>query len=135
MLVNDTKIKEKYENIKDVEGYIQLSGKELEIFENKTLPTWGALHQNNNFILEAHFFNLRENKSISIRQVNDTYKYFEKVLSNDELENVNTYKAKQDKKVKIATIWEEKIDEHCENFKVLKPTYQVFVGFEKGESK
>ncbi len=135
MLVNDTITKEKYENIKDVEGYIQLSGKKLEIFENKTLPTWEDLHQNNNFIIEAHFFDKKENKSISIKQINDTYKYFEKVLSKDELENVNIYKAKKTKKVKIATIWEEKVDEHCENFKVLKPTCQVFVGFEKGEEK
>ncbi len=135
MLVNDTDVQKKYENIKDVEGYIQLSGKELEIFENKTLPTWEDLHKNNNFIIEAHFFDIKENRSISIRQVNDTYKYFKKVLSHDELKNVNIYKAKQGKNVKIATIWEEKVDEHCENFKVLKPTYQVFAGFEKGEEK
>jgi CRISPR type III-associated protein (TIGR04423 family) len=38
-------------------------------------------------------------------------------------ENVNL-------KAKITQIWEEKEDENCENIKVLKPTLQLFSGFE-----
>ncbi len=136
MLVNDIKTKEKYENIKEAEGYIQLSGEELKIYNlENSLPTWEELHVKHNFILEAHFFNPKNSKSISIKQVNDEYKYYEITLSEDELKNANIFQAKQNTKVKIATIWKEQKDELCESFEVLKPIMQVFAGFEGGEER
>lgn len=133
MLVNNINAKKFYESIKSVEGYIQLSGEPLKIYElNSTLPSWYDLHKNNNFILEAHFFKEDEKKSISIRQVNNTYKLFDRVLSDEELNNAIKYKAKTNKEVKIIQLWEEKEDQNCEDLKVLKPTIQLFAGFEKG---
>ena len=124
------------------EGYIQMSDEKLnKIFDTKeTLPTWDSLHNNNNFILEACFFD--GDRSITIRQVNDKFAVIDKKLSDFEKENITKEnfiaKSMEDKvelKVTISQIWEEKEDENCENLKVLKPTIQLFSGFIKGESK
>jgi CRISPR type III-associated protein (TIGR04423 family) len=123
------------------EGYIQMSDEKLnKIFSSKqTLPSWKSLH-NKNFILEACLFD--GDRSITIRQVNDKFAVIDKKLS-DFSENQKTqesFLAKSNEeevklRVKITQIWEEKEDEYCENFKVLKPTLQLFSGFTKGETK
>lgn len=59
------------ENLKGYEGYIQLMGKKIDkeqlFLEGERDPSLGE----NELIYEAHFFSKSENKSVSIRQVND----------------------------------------------------------------
>ena len=54
---------------------------------------------------------------------NEEQKTTQIFLAKSNEENVNL-------KAKITQIWEEKEDENCENIKVLKPTLQLFSGFE-----
>ncbi len=126
-------LKDFYEKLNtEFEGYILLSNKKLEhIFTKKqTLPKWEELHDGKNFIIEAHFFD--GDRSISIRQVNDKFIIIDKKLSSFKKENKpeETFITINNTKVKIATIWEEQKDELCESFEVLKPTMQLFCGFE-----
>ncbi|MDX4050738.1 TIGR04423 family type III CRISPR-associated protein [Aliarcobacter skirrowii] len=132
-----------YEELKgEFEGYIQISNKKLDyIFSTKqTLPSWEEIHKEKGFIVEACLFD--GDRSITIRQINDKYAVIDKKLSDfiKEQKTTQTFLAKslEDKvnlEAKITQIWEEKEDENCLNIKVLKPTLQLFSGFEKGENK
>ncbi|WP_434241380.1 TIGR04423 family type III CRISPR-associated protein [Aliarcobacter cryaerophilus] len=131
-------LKEFYESLSGLfEGYIQMSDKKLDnIFSSKQLlPAWKDLHNENNFILEACLFD--GDRSITIRQVNDKFAVIDKKLSDfkEEQKTTQIFLAKSNEenvnlKAKITQIWEEKEDENCENIKVLKPTLQLFSGFE-----
>ena len=130
MLINDLETKNLYENLQGFEGYIQLSGKS---FEEYKAQSWEDLHENNNFILEAHFYNEDKKECILIKQINNEYKSIKFTLKDEDLEDINIYQSKLNKNFKVATIWEAKEDENCLNLKVLKPSRQLFVGFEKGD--
>jgi CRISPR type III-associated protein (TIGR04423 family) len=131
-------LKEFYKSLIDkFEGYIQMSDEKLDkIYTSKeTLPSWEDLHKNNNFILEACLCDA--DRSITIRQVNDKFAVIDKKLSDfkEEQKTTQIFLAKSNEenvnlKAKITQIWEEKEDENCENIKVLKPTLQLFSGFE-----
>lgn len=136
-------LKDFYEGLSGLfEGYIQMSDEKLnKIFTTKqSLPSWDTLHNGKNFILEACLFDA--DRSITIRQVNDKFAVIDKKLSDfkEEQKTTQTFLAKSNEenvnlKAKITQIWEEKEDENCLNIKVLKPTLQLFSGFEKGENK
>ncbi|RXJ95767.1 TIGR04423 family type III CRISPR-associated protein [Arcobacter sp. AHV-9/2010] len=131
-------LKEFYEGLKEeFEGYIQMSDEKLnKIFTTKqSLPSWNTLHNGKNFILEACLFDA--DRSITIRQVNDKFAVIDEKLSDfkDEHKTQEQFLAKSiekniNLKAKITQIWEEKEDEYCLNIKVLKPTLQLFSGFE-----
>ena len=134
-------LKEFYENLSsEFEGYIQMSDEKLnKVFTSKQkLPSWDSLHNGKNFIFEVCLFD--GDRSITIRQVNNKFAIIDKRLSEYQKENITTqsFLTTAYAKVNIAQIWEEKNDENCLDMKVLKPTIQLFVGFnsqEKGESK
>jgi CRISPR type III-associated protein (TIGR04423 family) len=134
-------LKKYYEQLSsDFEGYIQMSDEKLnKVFTSKQkLPSWDSLFNGKNFILEACLFD--GDRSITIRQVNNKFAIIDKRLSEYQKENITTqsFLTTAYAKVNIAQIWEEKNDENCLDMKVLKPTIQLFVGFnsqEKGESK
>lgn len=131
-------LKDFYEGLSGLfEGYIQMSDEKLnKIFTTKqSLPSWDTLHNSKNFILEACLFDA--DRSITIRQVNDKFSVIDKKLSDfkEEQKTTQTFLAKSNEKklelsAKITQIWEEKKDENCLNIKVLKPTLQLFSGFE-----
>ncbi len=112
------------------QGYIQMSDKPICcIFKDfgkiELKPTSG-------FIYEAHFYSKSENKSIAIRQINESWYVAE--TENIKLTDIQTYIGIDKLKVKMAQIWEEEEDKLCENMKVKKLQKVVFVGFE-GETK
>ena len=131
-------LKDFYEGLSGLfEGYIQMSDEKLnKIFTTKqSLPSWDTLHNGKNFILEACLCDA--DRSITIRQVNDKFAVIDKKLSDfkEEQKTTQIFLAKSNEenvnlKAKITQIWEEKEDENCENIKVLKPTLQLFSGFE-----
>ncbi|OCL82273.1 MULTISPECIES: TIGR04423 family type III CRISPR-associated protein [Arcobacteraceae] len=130
-----------YEELKDeFVGYIQMSDKKLDdIFSTKqTLPSWDSLHSGKNFILEACLFD--GDRSIMIRQIDGSFVVIDEKISSYENITYESFVAKSNEekinlKANIAQIWEEEEDELCEGLKVLKPTIQLFSGFEKGENK
>jgi len=119
-----------YDGLGDAfEGYIQMSNRPLETFSTK--PSWESIHEKNNFIYEACMFD--GERSIMIRQTNDKFSVIDKKISEFQNTSEEIYFAK-DKKVKIIQVWEAKKDKYCENFEVLKPTFQLFAGFQGGLS-
>ena len=135
------------ENLRDYEGYIQLMGKKIDkehlLLEGERDPSLGE----NELIYEAHFFSKSENKSVSIRQVNDGWFVDETVLGDINLDpeknpDVHEFYSKfkpdfsakfKDIKIKMAQIWEEENDKLCENLPVLRLQKTVFAGFVKDE--
>lgn len=124
------------ENLKGYEGYIQLMGKKIDkehlFLEGERDPSLGE----NELIYEAHFFSKSENKSVSIRQINDGWFVDEVDLNKVTLEENDTktfYSKFSDFKMKMAQIWEEENDEFCKNLPVLKLQKIVFAGFLKDE--
>jgi len=111
------------------EGYIQMSDREAKTFTSK--PSWKDLHETNNFIFEAALFD--GDRSIMIRQHNEKFIVIDKKISEFKETNHELFFTK-DKKVKMVQVWEAKEDINCENFPVLKPTLQLFAGFEGGLS-
>lgn len=133
-MIDRNELEKNYNELQgEFEGYILMSDDKLKyIFTTKTiLPKLEELYKNNNFIIEACLFD--GNRSINIRQVNDKFSFLDLKLSDYQEQTQNEFISIEGKKVSIVTIWEEKEDECCENFKVLKPTMSVFAGF-KGEN-
>jgi CRISPR type III-associated protein (TIGR04423 family) len=129
-------LKEFYESLSsEFEGYIQMSDEKLnKVFTSKQkLPSWDSLHNGKNFIFEACLFD--GDRSITIRQVNDKFAVIDKKLSQYQKENITTqsFLTTAYSKANISQIWEEKEDENCLNKLVLKPTIQLFTGFQKAE--
>lgn len=126
-----TKFEEIYNTLQgEYQGYMQLSDKKLsKNFVCKTKQKLKPLDIGDSFVVEACFFDGDE--SINIRQVNDGYKVVKAKLSDFSKENVtkNEFLTNGYGKVKIATIWEGKGDEHCKNYDVLTPILQLFAGF------
>jgi len=133
-------LKEYYNNLSnDFEGYIQMSDEKLnKVFEEKqALPKWDDIHNTKNFILESCLFD--GDRSITIRQVNNGFMILDKNLSDFSEGNITTqtFLTTGYSTLTIAQIWEEdddeddEDDENCMNLKVLKPTIQLFIGFNK----
>lgn len=114
------------------EGYIQKLGSKIsegDIFFKRGI---NVNLQPNEYIYEAHFFSKNENKSILIRQINDSWIVDEVDLSKINLkneDNLQEFWSKFGLKIKMAQIWEEENDELCEGLPVFKLKKAVFAGF------
>jgi len=131
MKKNRNEIIEYINSLKGYCGYVQFSDekiRECDIFKEyqdiKVQETKG-------FIYEAHFFNGID--SISIKQINDSWIVSES--KNIPLTDTQTYIAKDNLKVIMAQIWEEKEDPFCEGMKVNKLSKVVFAGFDDLKQK
>jgi CRISPR type III-associated protein (TIGR04423 family) len=119
--------------LQNYQGYVQFSDikiRECDIFKEfqdiKLTPTIG-------FIFEAHFYSKTDNKSISIKQINDSW--LVSITDITDLNDTQEYLTDiQDfnYKVKMAQIWEEIEDQLCENMSVKKLKKVVFIGFTNG---
>ncbi len=122
----------------EYEGYIQMSDSPIgHIFQKASkLPTWDILHNGINYILEMALFEPSSNKSILVRQANDKWFVVEKVLTNQEINEADSfYTIKDNLKAKIAQIWQEEEDEFCLGLPTLVPKALLFAGFKQGDKK
>ena len=130
MKMNKQEIETYINSLKDYEGYVQFSDRPIEdIWTQKSDIN---IDSKDGFVYEAHFCN--GSKSISIKQINDSWFVSTSNISNISDEETQVYHAFE-QNVKMAQIWEEVADELCEGMKVKKIKKVVFVGFEKGASK
>lgn len=112
------------------EGYILLSDKEPLILESAPLPDFDSLHNGSNFIVESALFCKERNECICIRQINDSFLVQRFCLESYPHKNFERFITINNKVAKIAQIWEEVIDENCENLPVLKHRFSLFAGFD-----
>lgn len=115
------------------EGYILLSDKEPRILESAPLPDFDSLHNGGNFIVESALFCKERKTCICIRQINDSFLVQRFCLESYPHKNFERFITIDNRVAKIAQIWEEVIDENCENLPVLKHKFSVFAGFESRE--
>ncbi len=134
MILNYNELKDFYEKLDgEFEGYIQHSSKDLEIFR-ENLPKWEEIYQDTNFIHESAISNGK--RSILIRKINNEYLLIDEDLEKipTELKSEEIFYAKNNKKVSLVQVFEEKEDENCLGIDVIVPKYTVFKEFYK-ESK
>ena len=133
------------ENLKGYEGYIQLMGEKIDkkhlFLAGERTPSLGE----DELIYEAHFFDEKSKKSVSIRQINDAWFVDETELNKVALEesDIKTFYPKFGNfKIKMAQIWQDEKDEFyevpqdngtLEGLPVLKLQKIVFAGFVKDE--
>lgn len=120
--------------LENYRGYVQFShraiDKEKDIFVDKS----PQVKNESGFIYEAHFCNGKD--SVSIKQVNDSWLIDKtKDVSMSDTQTYISDIQEFNYKIKMAQVWEEKIDDLCETMPVKKLKKVVFAGFEKGESK
>ena len=127
MKKNRQEILEYINSLEGYEGYVQFSDRPIEnIWTQKSNISTDA---KDGFVYEAHFYNGSD--SISIKQVNDVWLVDE--TKDTPLTDTQDFVGINNLKVKMAQIWEAKVDPLCEGMKVKKLKKVVFVGFEKGE--
>ena len=120
------------------QGYIQLSDRRIEqiFIEESILPKWEDLHNGVNYILELALFDTNSNKSILVRQANEKWIVLEKILTDKEMNEADSFYTVLDGlQAKIAQIWQEEEDEFCLNLKTLVPRTLLFAGFAQGGQK
>ena len=115
------------------EGYILLSDKEPLILESAPLPDFDSLHNGGSFIVESALFCKSRKTCICIRQINNSFLVQRLCLDDYPHKNFERFITINNKVAKIAQIWEEELDENCENLPVLKHKFSVFAGFESRE--
>lgn len=115
------------------EGYILLSDKEPLILESAPLPDFDSLCNGGNFIVESALFCKSRNECIAIRQINDSFLVQRFCLESYPHKDFERFITINNKVAKIAQIWEEELDENCENLPVLKHKFSVFAGFDSRE--
>ena len=121
--------------LKGYQGYVQFSDRPIDKTKDIFLETDPRITDEKGFIYEAHFYNEKEKKSISIRQINNKWFVSETDISNIDDNDIQEYLTDIEKfnyKVKMTQIWEKENDPLCENMKVKKLKKVVFAGF-KGE--
>ena len=98
------------ENLKGYEGYIQLMGEKIDekhlFLAGERTPDLGK----DELIYEAHFFDEKSKKSVSIRQINDAWFVDETELNKVALEesDIKTFYPKFGNfKIKMAQIWQK----------------------------
>ena len=140
MKKNKEEIIEYINSLEDYRGYIQFSHRPInkdeqgkyidrDIFIDKD----PKVENENGFIYEAHFCNGQ--KSIMIRQINNSWIVSETVISQVSKDDIQSYISDIqdfDYKIKMAQIWAEEEDEFCNRMKVKKLKKVVFVGFNNG---
>jgi len=127
-------------------GYIQMSDKRIEhVFKKpQKLPEIDSLYVDDknkksdvNYILEMALFDSKTNNSILVRQHNADFLMLEKVLTDIQIANADSfYTVTPDTpKMKIVQIWKEEENEFCLNMEVLEPKCLMFAGFEEAQLK
>jgi CRISPR type III-associated protein (TIGR04423 family) len=119
------------------EGYLWKSDADAPLpFINKTLPPW-IDETANPFIIEGNLYNAAKDISYSIRYVDGEY-----LVHSFEMQG--SVMARTDKRflknridgieyLYFRQYWKPEPDEFCENMEVLKPSANVFVGFNHKE--
>lgn len=120
------------------DGYYWLSGATgPEVFENSDLPSeLSQLNPTENpFVVEAQYYDKKNNKSISIKYVDGAY-IKNKYNLGDKVEDGKCFTCKEyfanrmnDKIVIFRQYWKPVKDSQCEGMDVLQPAEMVFVGF------
>lgn len=135
MKKNKTEILTYINELKGVQGYIQMSDKPIsDIWQNSSDIT--NFKPQSGFVYEAHFWNDAEKKSISIKQINSDWLVNE--VEDVPLTDTQTYRAINNLKVRMAQIWKSENDPLCDNgidkkgLPALKLKKVVFAGFENG---
>jgi len=126
--MNKNEIVKYINNLKGYQGYIQYLSQSIN--KKKDIFIDSDIKVEDKEIYEAHFAN--DKKSVSIKLINGKYKISEFDLTKEE--DIKCFEIDFKYKVKMAQIWEEEVDELCENMKVKRLKAVVFTGFE-GESK
>ena len=129
------KVIEYINNLQNYQGYVQFSHRRIDKTKDIFVETNPKITDEEGFIYEAHFYNEKEKKSISIRQINDKWFISKTDISNIDETNIQEYLTdikEFNYKVKMVQIWEKENDPLCENMKVKKLKKVVFAGF-KGE--
>lgn len=119
------------------QGYVQFSHRPIDktkdiFYDGKKVE----IHNEDGFIYEAHFCN--DIKSISIKQLNDSWMIAETDIQNIKTEDTQVYLTdikEFNYGIKMAQVWKDVKDKLCENIKVNKLQKVVFAGFKKGELK
>ena len=119
--------------LQNYQGYVQFSDRpidnEKDIFNDKTIQ----VEDENGFIYEAHFYSKVDNKSISIRQINESWLVSTTDISDiEDTQEYLTDISNFNYKVKMVQIWEVEDDPLCENIPVKKLKKVVFAGFRNG---
>ena len=132
-MITKDELKQFYSSLqKPVQGFIQMSDTKLShIYTDFTsLEKWESLHQKNNFIVEASFFD--GDRSITIRNINAEYLLTDHLLSEFSQTSKSTYLSKVPAfNVLMTQVWELQKDPLCNDLEVLTPTLQLFSGFHK----
>ena len=127
-------------------GYIQMSDKRIEhVFKNpQKLPEIDSLYVDDknkksdvNYILEMALFDPKTKKSILIRQHNADFLVLDKVLTDEQIADADSFHTvtSDTLKMKIVQIWQEEKNKFCLDMEVLEPKYLMFAGFEEAQPK
>jgi CRISPR type III-associated protein (TIGR04423 family) len=124
------------DELKGYEGYVQFSHRPIKKTKDVFVDKNPKVENEQGFIYEAHFCNAK--KSISIKQINESWLVSETDISNTDNSDMQSYISDIsgfNYKIKMAQIWEERQDELCKNMRVKKLKKVVFAGFEKGDMR
>ena len=113
------------------EGYVQFSHRPIDIERDVFIGSNPKVEEEEGFVLEAHFFNKTD--SVTVRQINSEWRVDEH--KSVPFDDVKTYHAIDDLKIKMAQVWTAETDENCDNKSVMKLQKVVFVGFWIDEKK
>lgn len=130
---NKTEVIEYINELKNYQGYVQFSHRPIDKEKDIFIDIQPKVEDEKGFIYEASFCN--ELESITIKQLNDSWKIATTDIKNIKTEDIQTYLTdiKELPNIKMAQIWEAKEDELCEGMEVKELQKVVFIGFEKGE--
>ena len=116
---------------KNYEGYVQFShrciNKDIDVFYGDREV---KVKDEDGFIYEAHFYNVKNKISVSIKQINSDWLINETDISMVAESDMNIFYSIE-KKVKMAQLWVSEKDEFCQQMEVKKLKKIVFAGFEK----
>ena len=121
------------EELQNYQGYIQYSNRAISKKDDIFIKDNPKADEKGGFIYEAHFCNGQ--KSIMIRQINDSWIVSETDISQVPKDDIQSYISdiKDFKyKIKMAQIWLDEEDKLCDEMIVKKLKKVVFVGFNNG---
>jgi len=123
------------------QGYVWFSDKTIpDLFENEPLTGKINLEPSNPFVIEAQLFDKENQRSFSIKYVDNEYIISEFCLDELEKKYGKYSREKQflgnrmnDNTLCFKEFWKSEVDAFCDNMNVLKPAEFVFVGFKQKE--
>lgn len=120
------------------QGYLWASDKsEPKVYYNEFISGLSFNNNDNPFIIEGQLINIDDNISYSIKYVDGEYIFKEYDIN--QLNKIRTsYIDKEylsnkmgEHKMGIRHYWEGNKDQYCENYEVLQPAENVFIGLKK----